>query len=313
MVHVRSDKRRSAFTLIELLVVIAIIAILIGLLLPAVQKVREAAARMQCTNNLKQLGIAIHSYHDANGQFPINYTPNTNDGAWNAAFGANAPKTSWFVKILPYIEQGNQANALTAGGAAQAVKTFLCPSRRSTNVGARTDYGTVHSAAWDANHHGPNIPGVSNGSGAPGWYTIITGYTGDGTWQVVNMTGVTNADGLSNSGLVCHRGVKPAEYNNGPGNNDWNYNNTDNSGNVKNDVWTNKCSFKIQPDSNTALEPPAASGTQWGSDYSQGGSHPSGCPTLNGDGSVRIISYNIDLTTETYYWNYNSGGIINLP
>src|SRR5437763_1945053 len=103
------SKRHRGFTLIELLVVIAIIAVLIALLLPAVQAAREAARRAQCVNNLKQIGIALHNYHDQNGSFPLGgVNLGTASSGWNGQVNA----LSWRALILPQLEQGNVYNAL---------------------------------------------------------------------------------------------------------------------------------------------------------------------------------------------------------
>jgi prepilin-type N-terminal cleavage/methylation domain-containing protein/prepilin-type processing-associated H-X9-DG protein len=130
-------RTRTAFTLIELLVVIAIIAMLIGLLLPAVQKVREAAARMKCQNNLKQIGLALHNYHDANQCFPPGYIDGNTDPN-STPDNDVGPGWGWASLILPFLEQGNVYTRINfkqpvgmgvnAQISQQPLTIFQCPS-----------------------------------------------------------------------------------------------------------------------------------------------------------------------------------------
>jgi prepilin-type N-terminal cleavage/methylation domain-containing protein len=191
------NARRRGFTLIELLVVIAIIAVLIGLLLPAVQKVRQAALRTKCQNNCKQIGIAVHLYHDANGALPPSH-------GTVAGFGG-----TWLLRILPNIEQtslyqlatGTPAQQVQAEGT--AVNIFLCPSdpravSTAQNVpGFSQDYGLTSYLAC----HGSTFATFNFSSNT---------FNGDGLMYTTSKTRLDGVpDGTSNTIMAGERPPSP--------------------------------------------------------------------------------------------------------
>jgi prepilin-type N-terminal cleavage/methylation domain-containing protein len=209
---------RRGFTLIELLVVIAIIAILIGLLLPAVQKVREAAARTQSSNNLKQIGLALHSAHDAMGAFPPimangyaqNYT-----GPYMNGKDSNA-KTNFFYCLLPYLEQQNVVNDAAASNSdvtqsksdptkmpgSNVIKTFIAPSDPSPVD--QIDYSWKYLASSQTfktslTSYAPNSRLFNSSSGNHQAWTVSYG----GNPGVTKIVGIS--DGTSNTIAVVER------------------------------------------------------------------------------------------------------------
>jgi prepilin-type N-terminal cleavage/methylation domain-containing protein/prepilin-type processing-associated H-X9-DG protein len=310
-----SPPRRSssrAFTLIELLVVIAIIAILIGLLLPAVQKVREAAARMSCQNNLKQWGLAQHTYHDSTGFFPPGGLVGRDfGGSWNWS-DWNDDRGSWIVYSLPYVEQQAlyqlfpqpPSGVYNSAGIARSQpnftnfrpKFFRCPSDGWNTewaicnyVGSLGPQCAIGPCGYDPNQALCNQPGIGVPWSPDHGNTLDAGQVRGMYNRLgarINMASVT--DGLSNTILI---GEILPEWHDHFWSGSWSHYNGGAS------HATTIVPINYPTDARTWCSPADRSFQNWNLSWGFKSRHTGGVNFVFGDGSVRFVRQNINMTT----------------
>jgi prepilin-type N-terminal cleavage/methylation domain-containing protein/prepilin-type processing-associated H-X9-DG protein len=310
----RPRRGRKGFTLIELLVVIAIIAILIGLLLPAVQKVREAANRIKCTNQMKQMGLAIHNYHDVQGEFPgpravctnrttcgsfYEYAGGYTVGWWIIVPASTQSAGSWITRILPFMEQDNVVNPLAGLTTTSQVSPFCFQllNTRIPGIFCPSDNRTKRSSGEVLTHY-LGVTGNDEREGSDARNGIFGVYT----WsyqRAIKHNMASASDGLSNTLMVGER----------PPSNDaywgwWMYSDSDNIL-----AYPNRETFTVsgckppeyfRPD---RVQNPTAACHYWSL-------HPGGGNWLLGDGSVRFITYNAATTTLVDMSSMNGGEVV---
>jgi prepilin-type N-terminal cleavage/methylation domain-containing protein/prepilin-type processing-associated H-X9-DG protein len=343
------SSRFSAFTLIELLVVIAIIGILIALLLPAVQKIREAAARLKCQNNLKQLGLALHNYHDANMRFPPGRRSTASSEGYSIASYPSDPimqNMHGLVLLLPYIEQGNLYNqfnrtatfgnftskslnqpgpspnskfatpdAVASGNAALASATIpilLCPSDNGNPIINPSPYYSPDLAVIGVKATKTNYDFISNSSGV-GYFN----YWGNASIAVRYMFGENSttritdvSDGTSNTLMM---GEQTLSLYNGV-TTSWAYTGWVSVGIDPVGTWNTTYpaqGLNIWNYNNNG--PPNNTPGQRASWYNAASLHTGGVNFVFADGSVHFIQQSIDVVSLTYLSRMSDGQVIPNP
>ena len=317
----RSRRAARAFTLIELLVVIAIIAILIGLLLPAVQMVREAAARMTCTNNLKQFGIAQHSYNDVNGRLPpggLSSPTLFSGGDWNDNRG------SWIVYSLPFIEQDAlfklagaspettpySGNGMQGNAVAQSARLMVlrCPSDEynvndslSNYAGSLGPQCVVGPCGYNPNQVNCNLPAL----GIPSSPDHGNSYNSNDIRGIYNRLGarvnlLSISDGTSNTIMIGE--VLPRLHDHFYNGSWMNFN-----GGASHASTIVPINQKVQPvDGCGTLSPPIGK-QNWNVAWGFKSMHTGGANFVFADGSVRSVRESISITTYILLGGRNDG------